>query len=243
MTEVKGPEPVEPPSGLKVKTAPNALNRLVIVFAVVVSLVTFVSRVFLFQPFSVMSESMRPNLEPGDYVWASKWNYGFSRFSIPFQPEGLKGRLFERAPERGDLVVFKLPRDNKTDYIKRLVGLSGDSIQVSGGRLIINGTPVRYEKLEPETIKDDLGKSTKVSRFRETLPTGASYVVYDLMPNGPFDDTAVFVVPQGHYFMMGDNRDNSTDSRADPVLQAGVGYVPDENLIGHVMVANSGSSK
>lgn len=221
-------------SELQTTSAPPQGDSLIdniktIIFALSIA---FVLRVFLFQPFNIPSESMRPGLVVGDYLWTSKWDYGFSRMSIPFEPKLFKGRIFGRDPERGDVVVFKLPRDNKTDYIKRLIGLPGDRIQVIGGQLIINGTPVAHQMLEPETITDQSGNTPTATRYRETLPNGRSYVTYDLYTNGPFDDTQVFVVPTGHYFMMGDNRDNSTDSRADPVLQGGVGFVPAENLVG-----------
>ena len=175
---------------------------------------------------------MWPGLVVGDYLWTSKWDYGFSHVSIPFEPKIFKGRILGKEPTRGDVVVFKLPADGKTDYIKRLIGLPGDRIQVVGGQLIINGTPVSHELLQPETIKDQSGNVLSVNRYKETLPNGRSYVTYDLQTNGMFDDTQVFVVPEGHYFMMGDNRDNSTDSRADPILQSGVGFVPAENLVG-----------
>ncbi|OYU75032.1 MAG: signal peptidase I [Alphaproteobacteria bacterium PA3] len=130
------------------------------------------------------------------------------------------------------MVVFKLPSDPRQDYIKRLIGMPGDRIQVVGGQVILNGTPVKQEMLEPETITEQNGNIRTTTRFRETLPNGRSYVTYDFETNGMFDDTQVFVVPEGHYFMMGDNRDNSTDSRADPILQSGVGFVPAENLVG-----------
>lgn len=204
-------------------------NIKTIIFALSIA---FVLRVFLFQPFNIPSESMRPGLVVGDYLWTSKWDYGFSRMSIPFEPKLFKGRVFGRDPARGDVVVFKLPRDNKTDYIKRLIGLPGDRIQVVGGQLVINGTPVQHDMIEPETITIANGSTPTVTRFRETLPNGRSYITYDQITNGPFDDTQVFVVPEGHYFMMGDNRDDSSDSRADPVLQGGVGFVPAENLVG-----------
>jgi signal peptidase I len=204
-------------------------NVKTIFFALTIALVL---RVFLFQPFNIPSESMRPGLLVGDYLWTSKWDYGFSRMSIPLEPNIFKGRIFGRDPERGDVVVFKLPRDNKTDYIKRLIGLPGDRIQVVGGQLVINGTPVQHEMIAPETTKVEGSPDATVTRFRETLPNGRSYITYDLVMNGQFDDTQVFVVPEGHYFMMGDNRDNSSDSRADPILQGGVGMVPAENLVG-----------
>jgi signal peptidase I len=204
-------------------------NVKTIIFALSIA---FILRVFLFQPFNIPSESMRPGLVVGDYLWTSKWDYGFSRMSIPFEPQLFKGRIFGRDPERGDVVVFKLPRDNKTDYIKRLIGLPGDRIQVVGGQLVINGTPVKHEMMEAETITEVTGNTPTVTRFRETLPNGRSYITYDMTTEGIFDNTQVFVVPEGHYFMMGDNRDNSSDSRADPILQGGVGFVPAENLVG-----------
>jgi signal peptidase I len=204
-------------------------NIKTVIFALSIA---FVLRVFLFQPFNIPSESMRPGLVVGDYLWTSKWDYGFSHVSIPFEPKIFKGRILGKEPTRGDVVVFKLPANGKTDYIKRLIGMPGDRIQVVGGQLIINGAPVSHELLQPETIKDQSGNVLSVNRYKETLPNGRSYVTYDLQSNGMFDDTQVFVVPEGHYFMMGDNRDNSTDSRADPILQSGVGFVPAENLVG-----------
>jgi signal peptidase I len=204
-------------------------NVKTIIFALSIA---FVLRVFLFQPFNIPSESMRPGLVVGDYLWTSKWDYGFSRMSIPFEPKLFKGRIFGRDPERGDVVVFKLPRDNKTDYIKRLIGLPGDRIQVVGGQLVINGTPVPHEMLGTETITEVDGNTPTVTRYRETLPNGRSYITYDKTTDGIFDNTQVFVVPEGNYFMMGDNRDNSSDSRADPIYQSGVGFVPAENLVG-----------
>jgi signal peptidase I len=204
-------------------------NVKTIVFALSIA---FVLRVFLFQPFNIPSESMRPGLVVGDYLWTSKWDYGFSRMSIPFEPKLFKGRIFGRDPERGDVVVFKLPRDNKTDYIKRLIGLPGDRIQVVGGQLVINGTPVPHEMQGTETITEVDGNTPTVTRYLETLPNGRSYITYDKTTDGIFDNTQVFVVPEGNYFMMGDNRDNSSDSRADPILQSGVGFVPAENLVG-----------
>lgn len=216
-----------------VKAAPKGESLVENIKTIIFALsIAFVLRVFLFQPFNIPSESMRPGLVVGDYLWTSKWDYGFSRMSIPFEPNLFKGRIMANTPERGDVVVFKLPADNKTDYIKRLVGLPGDRIQVVGGQLIINGTPVKHEMIEPETTAVEGNMDATVTRFRETLPNGRSYVTYDLMTNGPFDDTQVFIVPPEHYFMMGDNRDNSSDSRADPILQGGVGFVPAENLVG-----------
>jgi signal peptidase I len=211
---------------------PDSLTENVktVLFALTIA---FVLRVFLFQPFNIPSESMRPGLVVGDYLWTSKWDYGFSRMSIPFEPNLFKGRVMGKRPERGDVVVFKLPSNGKTDYIKRLIGYPGDRIQVVGGQLVLNGVPVKREALEPETITSVDGTVSSALRWRETLPNGRSYITYDTLSNGTFDETEVYVVPEGNYFMMGDNRDNSTDSRADPnIYQGGVGYVPEENLVG-----------
>lgn len=215
-----------PQKATMLQPAPKAESLFENIKTILIALTfALVLRIFLFQPFNIPSESMRPGLLVGDYLWTSKWDYGFSRMSIPFEPKLFEGRVLGRAPERGDVVVFKLPRDNKTDYIKRLIGLPGDRIQVVGGQLIINGIPVPQELLEPETITDQTGGTPTVTRYRETLPNGRSYITYDLRTNEPFDNTEVFEVPEGHYFMMGDNRDNSMDSRF-------WGFVPDENIVG-----------
>ncbi|GIU65861.1 signal peptidase I [Candidatus Phycosocius spiralis] len=230
MLDATTPDPKSPKSLAPAPKGESIKDNIKTVFFALS--IAFVLRVFLFQPFNIPSESMRPGLVVGDYLWTSKWDYGFSHVSIPFEPKLFKGRIFGHEPTRGDVVVFKLPADGKTDYIKRLIGLPGDRIQVVGGQLIINGTPVPHELLQPETIKDQSGNVLSVNRYKETLPNGRSYITYDMQTNGMFDDTQVFVVPEGHYFMMGDNRDNSTDSRADPILQSGVGFVPAENLVG-----------
>jgi signal peptidase I len=210
--------------------------------AICIAVLAAIARAFLFHPFSVSSESMLPNLKPNDYVWVSKWNYGFSHVSTPFIPKSQRGRVGGTPPQRGDLVAFKLPRDPRVDYIKRLVGLPGDRIQMVAGRLVINDTPVVYKERGEETFPSAENDTQKVRRLRETLPGGKGYDIYDLATNSIFDDTALFVVPAGHYFMMGDNRDNSSDSRADPVAQAGVGFVPEENLIGKVMISEKVSN-
>jgi signal peptidase I len=184
------------------------------------------------QPFSIPSESMQGTLLVGDYLFVSKPAYGYSRYSMPFGyalplPHG---RLFGSEPKRGDVIVFKTPADNKTDYIKRLIGLPGDRIQMKDGVLHINDEPVPKEPVEP-FVEDVDGRPYEVAQYRERLPNGVSYDVLDREPHGFYDDTEIFVVPEGHYFMMGDNRDNSLDSRV-PVEAGGVGYVPFENLVG-----------
>ncbi|HVL41985.1 MAG TPA: signal peptidase I, partial [Brevundimonas sp.] len=191
-------------------------------------LIAFVLRVVLFQPFTIPSASMEPNLYEGDYIVVSKWSYGYSKHSIPFSPPIFDGRIMAQAPKRGDIVVFKLPRDNKTDYIKRLIGLPGDRIQMINNVLHINGAPVRDVVVSGADVTNMYGMP--IVRMRETLPEGKTITIQDFGPGNDLDDTPVFEVPAGHYFMMGDNRDNSIDSRVEQ--SQGVGLVPDENLIG-----------
>ena len=196
--------------------------------------IALVVRVFLYQPFNIPSGSMKQTLLVGDYLFVSKLSYGYSKFSFPFSLDLFSGRMFGSTPKRGDVVVFRLPRDQTLDYIKRVIGLPGDEIQMKGGVLHINGTPVPKERNGDFTTPEDDGPARKIPSFQETLPNGVKYTVLDSEPNGQFDNTGVFKVPAGHYFMMGDNRDNSTDSRAGAAW--GVGYVPLENLIGRAEV-------
>ena len=202
-----------------------------VVYALLIALFL---RVLLFQPFTIPSASMEPNLLQGDYIIVSKYSYGYSRHSIPFSPPLFSGRILERAPQRGDIVVFKLPRDGHTDYIKRLIGLPGDRIQVKGGLLYLNGTLVPRLSLGPDVIETAYGYDQEVQRYRETLPNGKRYTTYDFGPGGDLDDTEVYVVPEGHYFFMGDNRDNSLDSRVPSAV--GVGFVPAEDLVGKAQI-------
>lgn len=190
-----------------------------------------VIRVVLFQPFNIPSGSNIPTLLIGDYLFVSKYSYGYSHYSLPFSPPIFTGRILSRPVDRGDVVVFRLPKDDSTDYLKRVVGLPGDRIQMIGGLLNINGQPVKRERIEDFTSDED-GAPQPIKQYRETLPNGVTYATLALMEKGFFDNTQVYTVPPGHYFMMGDNRDNSTDSR----MLSAVGYVPYENIIGKAQI-------
>lgn len=198
---------------------------IVVLEALVIALVI---RSLLFQPFNIPSGSMKATLLVGDYLFVSKFAYGYSRHSFPFSIVPIPGRIWSAPPERGDVVVFKLPSDVEIDYIKRVIGLPGDRIQMIGGLLHINGKPVKRERADDYVMPDAFGRLVSVRQYRETLPEGRSFYTLKLSENGYLDNTEVYQVPPGHYFMMGDNRDNSQDSR---VLNA-VGYVPFENLVG-----------
>ena len=193
-------------------------------------IIALVIRTFLFQPFNIPSGSMKETLLVGDYLFVSKFSYGYSHFSLPFSPPLFSGRIWASEPNRGDVVVFRLPKDDSTDYIKRVIGLPGDRIQMIQGVLHINGTPVKRERMEDYTDTEE-GPAMRVKRWHETLPNGVSYTTLDFLDSGYGDNTQVYEVPAGHYFMMGDNRDNSQDSRF-----AQVGYVPFENLVGRAQI-------
>jgi signal peptidase I len=194
-----------------------------IVYALLIALVI---RTLFFQPFNIPSASMEGTLLIGDYLFVEKFAYGYSRFSMPFgHILPAFGRVLGTGPDRGDVVVFKLPSDESTDYIKRVIGLPGDHIQMIDDRLYINDKVIPRVRVADYVERTD-GYENHVVQYRETLPNGKSYLTLDRYTAGPYDNTPVFVVPAGHYFMMGDNRDNSDDSRAD------VGYVAAENVVG-----------
>ncbi|CTQ54358.1 Signal peptidase I [Roseibium album] len=195
-------------------------------------LIALVVRTFLFQPFSIPSGSMKDTLLIGDYLFVSKYSYGYSRFSFPFGFAPISGRIWGTEPERGDVAVFKLPTDTSIDYIKRVIGLPGDTIQVTEGVVYINGEPVERKRIDDYIEQSPTGVVRRVARYRETLPNGASYDTLDLTPRGQLDNTREYKVPEGHYFMMGDNRDNSIDSR----VLSRVGYVPFENFMGRAEI-------
>ncbi|MDP3853517.1 signal peptidase I [Phenylobacterium sp.] len=197
-------------------------------------LIALFLRVLFFQPFTIPSASMEPTLLEGDYIIVSKFTYGYSRHSIPFSPPLFSGRIMGRTPDRGDIIVFKLPRDGRTDYIKRLIGLPGDRIQMREGKLYLNDKMIPRETLPPVMIDSGYGFTRSVERFKESFPNGKTFVTYDFGPDGEVDKTETFVVPEGHYFFMGDNRDNSLDSRVP--AEIGVGFVPAENVVGKAQI-------
>jgi signal peptidase I len=197
-------------------------------------LVALVIRALLFEAFNIPSGSMKGTLLVGDYLFVSKYSYGFTHYSLPFSPQWFSGRIFSAMPERGDVVVFRLPKDDSIDYIKRVIGLPGDRIKLVDGLVFINGKAIKRERAD-DFIDDEGGLPVNVRRWRETLPNGVSYETLDLQDDAPLSNTDEYEVPPGCFFMMGDNRDNSTDSRV-PQDRNGVGYVPFENLIGKAQI-------
>lgn len=188
-------------------------------------------RMFAFEPFNIPSSSMVPNLLIGDFLFVSKYSYGYSSRSALFGLLPVSGRLFATEPKRGDVVVFKLPRDNSTDYIKRLIGLPGDKIQMRHGLLYINGVMAERRRLAMPVAENYLVPPPSAVDYEETFPDGNEHVIRKEGDELPLDNTEVFTVPPGHYFMMGDNRNNSQDSRT-----LNVSFVPRENLVGRAEI-------
>lgn len=208
------------------KSKPGGLldNVKTLVYA---ALIAIGIRTFLLEPFNIPSGSMIPTLLVGDYLFVEKYSYGYSRYSFPFSPPLFEGRIFGSLPRRGDVAVFALPRDPSIDYIKRIIGLPGDTIQVIHSRLFINGKEAPRQQDGTYTMTGQ-GPPIVMRRYLETLPSGIKHSILQESNNGPLSNTGVYKVPAGFIFAMGDNRDDSEDSR---VLSA-VGYIPLQNLIG-----------
>lgn len=235
------------------KTAERSETADFMIFLVKLALFVIILRSFIVSPFNIPSESMQPRLMVGDYLLVAKWPYGYSKFSMPFSVPVIPGRILPDKPEPGDVVVFKAPPSATDDYIKRVIGLSGDIIQVTNGVVSINGTPVERKKIEDyvhlvspnslcyaayfETTNANGERICRYPQFQETLPNGRSYKILDVNEASEGDNTDSFIVPDGHMFLMGDNRDRSADSRFPAVEGQAIGMVPQENLVGRALVS------
>lgn len=256
-------EPTAEPQAKEKKQESFTLFLLKLILLVVVF------RSFVFSPFNIPSESMLPRLLDGDYLLAAKWPYGYSKYSLPFSLPLIPGRIFASQPKRGDVAIFKAPPTNDVDYIKRVIGLPGDQVQVKRGQLYLNGKAIPKVRIADfvvrvspnthcyreqfETTLSDGTPVCRYPRFQETLPNGKSYQVLDLGPANhnnfygiDADNTEPVIVPEGHLFMMGDNRDNSLDSRFPAAPDGGIGLVPQANLVGRaeiIMFSTDGSAQ
>jgi len=229
-------------------------NGSLIRFLLILALAAWALRSFVVAPFSIPSGSMLPTLYVGDYLLVAKWPYGFSRYSFPFTFPPIKGRIVAKLPRRGDVAVFR-PVGADIDFVKRVIGLPGDTVEVKGGMLVLNGRPLPRQTLKPFAMPVSANSPCKVvppaspfvatlgegrayclyPAYRETLPGGPSYTVLDQVDNPRADDFPAVKVPRGHLFLMGDNRDDSLDSRFSPA-EGGIGLVPIENLVGRALV-------
>ena len=254
------PTPAEPAAPNEPATKRAKKEDSFPLFVLKLVLIVAIFRSFIFSPFNIPSESMLPRLENGDYLLAAKWPYGYSSFSLPFSAPLLPSRIFASQPERGDVVIFKQPPLNELDYIKRVIGLPGDTVQMVDGVLYLNGEAI--PKLRGPDFEIRVSANTqcysaqfaaklpdgtdvcRYPRYQEVLPGGKSYYVLDLGPR-PQDDTSPVIVPEGKLFLLGDNRDNSEDSRFEAVPGGGIGLVPQDNLVGRatvMMFSTDGSS-
>jgi len=232
------------------KDSKGSLLRFLLILAVL----AWAIRSFVFAAFSIPTGSMIPTLYIGDYLFVAKWPYGYSRYSFPFNFPSFDGRIFTNLPKRGDVAVFR-PPGGEIDFVKRVIGLPGDTIEVRGGMLILNGRPLPRQSVRPFAMPMSANSPCKVvppaspmvtrlgdgqayclyPAYRETLPGGPSYTVLDQVENPRADDFAAVKVPHGHIFLMGDNRDDSLDSRFS-TAEGGIGLVPVENLVGRALV-------
>jgi len=207
------------------KTKSSFVNNLKsILLAIFIALII---RSFIVEPFNIPSGSMKPNLLVGDFIFVSKWSYGYSKHSLPFSIPLIPKKIFSKLPKRGDVAVFKTPYNNRTDYIKRIIGLPGDKIQMLNGEIIINNNLIVRKKINDFVDINKQGNTKRLRKYKEYF-YDLEIEVLDLIDNGVVDNTNVYLVPKNHFFVMGDNRDNSQDSR----FLNSVGYVPLENLVG-----------
>lgn len=234
------------------RTEKKSETREFVGFLIKLAIFMIILRSFIVSPFNIPSESMQPRLMVGDYLLVAKWPYGFSKYSLPFSVPIISGRVLPNAPEPGDVAVFKAPPSAQDDYIKRVIGLSGDIIKVTNGVVSIDGQDVERKPVEAyvhlvspnspcfseefETVNDQQQPICRYPQFRETLPNGASYNILDITEGSVGDTTETFVVPEGHMFLMGDNRDRSADSRFAAREGEAIGMVPQENLVGRALV-------
>ena len=189
--------------------------------------IALIIRSFILEPFNIPSGSMKPTLLIGDFLFVKKWSYGYSKHSLPFSPPIINNRIFKKSPQRGDVVVFKTPSDNKTDYIKRIIGITGDKIQMKNGVVYLNNEPLSKIQISNFIDEDKFGNVKEIEQFQETIDK-KTFNTIDLVKNGIVDNTGIFIVPKSHFFVLGDNRDNSQDSR---FINA-TGFIPEENLVG-----------